>query len=102
MVPGMYHCSRGPGPNVFDALGALEQWVEKGVAPEAIVATEYTNDELAQPALRTMPLCAFPRQAQYSGSGDVNNAANWSCTANEDLLQVGPNGASAGLVGPEC
>ena len=39
MVPGMYHCSGGPGPNVFDALTPLVQWVEQGVAPETIVAT---------------------------------------------------------------
>lgn len=39
-------------------------------------------------------------QARYSGNGDVHSAANWSCPANQDLLPVGPNGASAGLVGP--
>ena len=97
MVPGMYHCSRGPGPNVFDALGALEQWVENGVEPERIVATKYENDDRAQRALRKMPLCIFPKRARYAGHGDVNSAANWSCPANEDLLQVGPNGARAGL-----
>jgi hypothetical protein len=39
MVPGMYHCSGGPGPNVFDALKPLVYWVEKGVAPERIIAS---------------------------------------------------------------
>jgi Tannase and feruloyl esterase len=34
MVPSMYHCSRGPGPNFFDALATLEQWVERGRAPD--------------------------------------------------------------------
>jgi hypothetical protein len=47
-----------------------------------------------------MPLCSFPTQARYAGNGDVNSAANWSCPENQTLLQVGPNGASAGLVGP--
>ena len=47
-----------------------------------------------------MPLCKFPEQAEYNGTGDVNAAANWSCSANSDLLQVGPDGALAGLVGP--
>ncbi|HEX3995460.1 MAG TPA: tannase/feruloyl esterase family alpha/beta hydrolase, partial [Acetobacteraceae bacterium] len=37
MVPGMYHCSGGPGPNTFDALTPLVNWVERGVAPETIV-----------------------------------------------------------------
>lgn len=101
MVPGMYHCAKGPGPNFFDALGALERWVEKGVAPEGIVATKYTDDDPTQAALRTMPLCSFPQQAHYTGSGDVNNAANWACTANQDLLQIGPSGARAGLTTPE-
>jgi feruloyl esterase len=100
MVPGMYHCNKGPGPNFFDALGALDQWVEHGRAPQQILATRYRNDDRAQPVLRTMPLCPFPAQARYSGKGDVNSAANWSCSENQDLLQVGPNGASAGLTTP--
>jgi hypothetical protein len=58
------------------------------------------HDDPTQPVLLTMPLCSFPTQARYSGNGDVNSTANWSCAANEDLLQVGANGASAGLVGP--
>ena len=44
MVPGMYHCSGGPGPNVFDALTPLVTWVERGTAPETIVATKFVND----------------------------------------------------------
>ncbi len=100
MVPGMYHCGRGPGPNFFDALSALEQWVENGVPPETIIATKYWKDNRSKPVMRTMPLCAFPTQARYSGHGKVNDAANWSCAANQDLLQVGPDGALAGLVGP--
>jgi hypothetical protein len=51
--------------------------------------------------LHGMPLCTFLKQAHYSGNGDVNSAANWACTANEDLLQFGPNGALAGLEGPQ-
>jgi feruloyl esterase len=46
---------------------------------------------------RTMPLCKFPEEASFSGSGNVNLAANWSCD-NDDtrMLQVGSNGAAAG------
>ena len=95
MVPGMYHGNKGP--NAFDALGALERWVEQGAAPEEMIATTYTNDDRTQPGLRTMPRCAFPKQARSSGSGDVNSAANRSCPFNEDLLQAGPSGALAGL-----
>ncbi|WP_242393057.1 tannase/feruloyl esterase family alpha/beta hydrolase [Anaeromyxobacter oryzisoli] len=100
MVPGMYHCDGGPGPNTFDALGALERWVEDGVAPEGIVATKYAQDDRSKRALRTMPLCSFPTQARHPGRGDVNSAEAWSCAPNRDLLLVGPNGAAAGLDAP--
>ena len=99
MVPGMQHCGGGPGPNVFDTLTPLEQWVEHGQAPESIPAIHFVNNDPAQGIDRTMPLCKFPEQAEYRGRGDVNEAANWSCTHNRRLLQVGPNGVDAGLGG---
>ena len=33
LAPGMGHCGGGEGPNVFDPMAALEQWVEQGRAP---------------------------------------------------------------------
>lgn len=99
LVPGMQHCIGGPGPNVFDTLTALENWVEKGQAPQAIQAAHYVNDDPTKAVDRTMPLCAFPTEATYAGTGDVNSAANWSCKPNRRLLQVGPNGAEAGAGG---
>jgi tannase/feruloyl esterase len=93
MVPGMQHCVGGAGPNTFDTLTALEQWVEKGVAPEAIPATHSTNNVVD----RIMPLCKFPEQARYNGSGNLNSAASWTCPQNDkSLLTVGPNGVEAG------
>ena len=93
MVPGMQHCLGGAGPNAFDTLTALEQWVEKGVAPEAIPATHSANNAVD----RTMPLCKFPEQARYKGSGDLNSAASWTCPQNDkSLLAVGSNGVEAG------
>jgi len=97
MVPAMHHCGGGPGPNLFDTISALEKWVENGQAPDAIPATHFVNNNPALGVDRTMPLCAFPEEAQYSGSGDVNSAANWACTPNRRLLEVGPNGRQAGL-----
>lgn len=97
MVPGMQHCGGGPGPNLFDTLRSLEQWVENGVAPDSIIASHHVGNDPSQSVDRTMPLCKFPEAAKYSGSGDVNDAANWSCTANKDLLKVGSNGTQAGL-----
>jgi len=97
MVPAMHHCGGGPGPNLFDTISALEKWVENGQAPDAIPATHFVNNNPALGIDRTMPLCAFPEEAQYSGSGDVNSAANWACTPNRRMLEVGPNGRQAGL-----
>ena len=48
--------------------------------------------------MRTMPLCAFPEQARYSGTGDVNKAENWTCPAgNAAQLEVGSAGVAAGM-----
>lgn len=94
MVPGMQHCVTGDGPNTFDTLSALENWAERGVAPDSIPATHSTNDTVN----RTMPLCKFPEQAHYKGNGDPKSAGSWSCPQNDkSLLAVGPNGIQAGV-----
>jgi hypothetical protein len=97
MVPGMYHCTGGPGPNDFDTLSTLENWVENGIAPDAIVASGGAQvDGLGNP--RSMPLCQFPEMASYDGIGDVNDATSWSCSTEDSrLLKIGPNGKRAGL-----
>jgi feruloyl esterase len=77
MVPGMAHCAGGPGPDRFDALTALENWVERDIAPETMLASKIIDDEV----VRTRPLCVHPEMATYNGSGDSNDAANFSCTA---------------------
>ena len=97
MVPGMQHCTGGSGPNTFDTLSALEKWVEKGVAPDAIPATHSTSSAID----RTMPLCKFPEEAHYKGSGDMNDSSNWSCPQkDQSLLAAGPNGTQAGVGAP--
>jgi feruloyl esterase len=77
MAPGMGHCFGGPGPNQFDALAALEQWVEKGVAPDTLIASRSTNGKVD----RTRPLCPYPQVARYKGTGSIDDAANFSCAA---------------------
>ncbi len=94
MVPGMQHCVSGPGPNWFGQLGtttakgpehgvydALEQWVESGTAPEAIVATKYVGDNSSKGVQMTRPLCPYPQVDKYKGSGDTNDSANFACAA---------------------
>lgn len=97
MVPNMQHCGLGSGPNVFDTLSALEDWVEQGKAPDAIQARHFTDNNPKQPVDRMMPLCPFPAAATYKGQGDVTDAANWSCSANRKMLEVGKAGIGAGL-----
>src|SRR5262245_9010325 len=97
LAPGMHHCGGGSGPNLFDTLTVLDNWVEHGLAPDAIPATHFVNNNPALGVDRTMLLCPFPTQAQYLGSGDVNSGASWTCTPNQRLLDVGPNGRRAGL-----
>jgi feruloyl esterase len=73
LVPGMRHCGGGPALDQFDMLGAVVNWVEKGSAPESVIATGR-----AFPG-RSRPLCAYPKHAQYSGHGDTNDAHNFTC-----------------------
>ena len=77
LVPGMHHCAGGPGPNTFDSLTALESWVERGVAPDQIVASHLTNQKVD----RTRPLCPHPKVATYKGTGSIDDAANFTCEA---------------------
>jgi len=75
MVPGMGHCGGGEGPNSFDMLTALEQWVEKGQAPAQIAASHSTAGNVD----RTRPLCPYPQVARYTGTGSIDDAANFVC-----------------------
>jgi feruloyl esterase len=92
MVPGMSHCSGGPGANAFgnglngpvvdarhDVLKALEGWVENGVAPREIIATKYVGDDPAAGIAFQRPLCVFPKVAHYNGSGDPTSASSFIC-----------------------
>jgi pimeloyl-ACP methyl ester carboxylesterase len=78
LIPGMNHCSGGPATDAFDALSALDTWVEKGVAPETILAKARKVSGVPWPE-RTRPLCAWPKVATYKGSGDVEEAASFDC-----------------------
>jgi feruloyl esterase len=75
MVPGMAHCGGGEGPNAFDMVSALEEWVERGKAPDRIVASHSTNGVVN----RTRPLCPYPQRAVYNGLGSIDEAANFDC-----------------------
>ena len=71
-VPGMNHCAGGPALDNFDALGAIVQWVEQGRAPDSMIATgaRFPN---------ARPLCAWPKHAEYNGTGPSDDAASFTC-----------------------
>lgn len=75
MAPGMGHCSGGEGPDTFDKIGPIEQWVEQGKAPARIVASHLTRGQID----RTRPLCPYPQVASYRGTGSIDDAANFAC-----------------------
>jgi feruloyl esterase len=77
MVPGMAHCRGGVGTDQYDCLTALVEWVEKGVAPNQIVATQTRDGKV----VRTRPLCPYPQVAKYNGNGDPNEARSFVCVA---------------------
>lgn len=93
MVPGLQHCGGGPGANSFGQLGqgapdpqhnielALEEWVEKGIAPSEIVATKYVDDDPAKGVKFTRPLCSYLQVAKFKGTGDPNDATNFVCAS---------------------
>jgi tannase/feruloyl esterase len=104
MAPGTYHCGSGPGPNVFggafnqggpddadhNALSALVEWVEHGIAPERIIATKFVNDVPAQGIAMQRPLCVFPKVAVYAGTGNPADATSFVCKTDERDLNPKP------------
>ena len=97
MVPGMQHCGEGPGPASFGQQGpddqppandpehsvylALQAWVETGAAPEKVIAEHVDRDGGTSVVTLSRPLCPYPREAKYTGTGDRASAANYVCAA---------------------
>ena len=94
MMPGLGHCTGGPGPNtigglqqpappsvdaVHDVMSALQMWVERGVAPEQFIATKYQSDDPAKGIAMQRPVCAYPAEAVYLGAGPAADAASFVC-----------------------
>jgi hypothetical protein len=74
LVPGMGHCQGGAATlDRMDMLSAIVDWVEKGTAPDFVVATGR-----AFPG-RSRPLCAWPKHAQYTGEGDPEDYRSFVC-----------------------
>jgi hypothetical protein len=101
MFPGVYHCGGGYGPNVFDLLTPLANWVESGHAPGSITAALVSGGTGAAgtgPATGTVeltrPVYAYPEEVRYSGSGNPNDASSYvgylpSTRHNDDIRWAG-------------
>lgn len=76
-VPGMNHCGGGDATDQYDAFAALESWVERGRAPDAILA--HANAQSPWPD-RTRPLCPWPKVARYKGRGPIDSADSFTCS----------------------
>ena len=95
MAPGVEHCAGGPGPSFFGQFGlqtakapnyglfdSLVDWVEKGSPDDNVTATKYGPGENGAPkVVMTRPLCPYPKVVKYSGSGDTNDEASFTCAA---------------------
>ena len=73
LIPGVHHCGGGPGLTEFDALTLLENWVEKGQAPDLLTARRSTNGVVE----RSRPVYPYPIQARYT-SGDPKQATSFA------------------------
>ena len=97
-APGVGHCGApifallpgglGPWPRNGEDFQALVNWVEHDVAPSQVPGGGFGGPLGTPPAPLTRPLCPYPQTALYSGTGDVHNAANWSCGGNLETTQV--------------
>lgn len=75
-VPGMNHCGGGETTGTFDVLASIVTWVEQEQAPDEIKAQ--AGSDTPWPG-RERPLCAWPKSAQFKGSGDLERAESFAC-----------------------
>ena len=73
MPPGMAHCSGGPGPDSWDRLAPIVEWVENGTPPDSLTVRKLDDGAVVNERL----VCPYPEQAVYVGDGDANDPANW-------------------------
>ena len=94
LVPGMAHCSGGPGADQFDAQSALENWAERGAAPDSMIASHSEGEGAARHVAFSRPLCPYPQQARYDGKNDPTLAGSFACSADgraRDTPSIGPD-----------
>jgi feruloyl esterase len=108
LIPGMGHCRdsdvapwfiAGGGQTIansshsvpgfsdaqHDVVLAVMAWVEKGDVPDSIIATKFLDDEDSADVVNQRPICAYPNQAKYVSSGNVNGSSSWACQAGDPI-----------------
>jgi feruloyl esterase len=80
LLPGVGHCGGGAGPDAFDGLSPLVQWVEQGIAPDQIIVSKVVNGVTAF----SRPICPYPALPRYTGVVDPTKASSFVCVADRD------------------
>jgi feruloyl esterase len=74
MLPGVSHCGGGDGPDSFNGLGALVDWVEQGKAPPSLLTSKVVNGQVTQ----TRPVYQYPLIAVDTTGGPVTEASSFT------------------------
>jgi feruloyl esterase len=77
-IPGFAH-GNGLFNAKFDALAALDGWVDGGHAPGTLEAVDINPGN----NLRRRPMCVYPAWPRYNGTGDLNAASSFSCVTGD-------------------
>src|SRR5262245_3978446 len=76
MMPGVLHCAGGPGPDAVDWTSVIDTWVDKGQAPDRVIARKVAAGGAVS---RSRPLCVYPQRAVYNGTGSIDDEKNFVC-----------------------
>lgn len=108
LIPGMGHCRNsdvapwfisGGGQSIannshsvpgfsdaqHDIVLAMMDWVEKGVAPNSVIATKFEGDSNKNVVVNQRPICTYPNEAKYDGTGNVNSSSSWACQSGSPI-----------------
>lgn len=80
LLPGVLHCGGGPGPSSVDWIELIQNWVEKGIAPDRVILSKREDGKV----IMTRPVFPYPEKALYDGKGDPNNESSFITTANTE------------------
>ena len=75
LMPGVLHCGGGAGPDTVDWTTTIADWIERGKAPDRVIATKMANGVVT----RSRPLCPYPQTAVYGGAGSIDDERSFVC-----------------------